>query len=193
MRPAHWRRPGTSCRIGNSTRCAKCAGRAVAPDRNCFTFSIPAPVDALTNATGQLSWLANMATSNSPPRRSKSSAIFRTTSVGKPRLRMGEPSTRCRFRLVESRISRTASGLPTSAFSPCRMSWVTSSSSERGARLYTPGRSTIRTSFSVSKIARPMWCSTVTPGKLATFWRNPVRRLKRVVFPEFGGPTSATV
>ena len=38
----------------------------------------------------------------------------------------------------------------------------------------------------------PVCCSTVTPGKLATFWRSPVRRLKRVVFPEFGGPMSAT-
>ena len=39
----------------------------------------------------------------------------------------------------------------------------------------------------------PVRCSTVTPGKLATFWRMPVRRLKRVDFPEFGGPTIATV
>ncbi len=41
--------------------------------------------------------------------------------------------------------------------------------------------------------AIPVCCSTVTPGKLATFWRSPVRRLKRVVLPELGGPTSATV
>src|SRR3569832_733999 len=41
--------------------------------------------------------------------------------------------------------------------------------------------------------ARPVCCSTVTPGKFATFWRSPVRRLKRVVLPEFGGPMTATV
>src|ERR1700722_17620073 len=39
--------------------------------------------------------------------------------------------------------------------------------------------------------AMPVCCSTVTPGKFATFWRRPVRRLNRVVLPEFGGPTSA--
>jgi hypothetical protein len=38
-----------------------------------------------------------------------------------------------------------------------------------------------------------MRCSTVTPGKLATFWRRPVKRLKRVDLPEFGGPISTTV
>ena len=41
--------------------------------------------------------------------------------------------------------------------------------------------------------AIPVCCSTVTPGKFATFWRSPVRRLNRVVLPELGGPTSATV
>src|SRR5258708_3933221 len=41
-------------------------------------------------------------------------------------------------------------------------------------------------------LARPMRCSTVTPGKLATFWRKPVSLLKSVDFPEFGGPTIAT-
>src|SRR6185437_15202472 len=30
-------------------------------------------------------------------------------------------------------------------------------------------------------------------GKLATFWRSPVNRLKRVDLPEFGGPTIATI
>ena len=42
-------------------------------------------------------------------------------------------------------------------------------------------------------LARPVCCSTVTPGKLATFCRRPVRRLNSVDFPEFGGPTRATV
>src|SRR5208283_963784 len=42
-------------------------------------------------------------------------------------------------------------------------------------------------------LARPFRCSTVTPGKFATFWRSPVNRLKSVDLPEFGGPTIATV
>ena len=37
-----------------------------------------------------------------------------------------------------------------------------------------------------------MRCSTVTPGKFATFCRNPVRRLNSVDLPELGGPTIAT-
>src|SRR5258708_5651144 len=41
-------------------------------------------------------------------------------------------------------------------------------------------------------LARPTRCSTVTPGKLATFWRRPVRRLNSVDLPEFGGPMMAT-
>jgi hypothetical protein len=40
---------------------------------------------------------------------------------------------------------------------------------------------------------RKLGLPTVTPGKFATFWRRPVRRLKSVDFPEFGGPTIATV
>src|SRR5579863_1841231 len=38
-----------------------------------------------------------------------------------------------------------------------------------------------------------MRCSTVTPGKFATFCRRPVSRLKRVDLPELGGPTMATM
>ena len=38
-----------------------------------------------------------------------------------------------------------------------------------------------------------MRCSTVTPGKFATFWRRPVSRLNRVDLPELGGPTIATM
>src|SRR5271165_5338014 len=56
-----------------------------------------------------------------------------------------------------------------------------------------PGRSTRKTSRSESSLARPIRCSTVTPGKLATFCRNPVSRLNKVDFPEFGGPTMATI
>src|SRR5262245_26700754 len=42
-----------------------------------------------------------------------------------------------------------------------------------------------------SSLTRPERCSTVTPGKLATFWWRPVSRLKSVDFPELGGPTTA--
>src|SRR5262245_44328801 len=48
------------------------------------------------------------------------------------------------------------------------------------------------TSSPLRSLAPPMRCSTVTPGKLATFWRKPVRRLKKVDLPQFGGPTMAT-
>jgi hypothetical protein len=37
-----------------------------------------------------------------------------------------------------------------------------------------------------------MRCSTVTPGKFATFCRRPVSRLNSVDLPELGGPTTAT-
>src|SRR5580700_583922 len=50
----------------------------------------------------------------------------------------------------------------------------------------------MRTARPSGSSAVPLCCSTVTPGKFATFWRSPVRRLKSVVLPEFGGPTSAT-
>ena len=53
---------------------------------------------------------ASSAASTPPPRRARSSAMFRITSVGRPRLSTGAASTRWRLRLVESRISRTASG-----------------------------------------------------------------------------------
>ena len=64
---------------------------------------------------------------------------------------------------------------------------------ERAFMLYMPGRSIILTVRPPGSCASPVCCSTVTPGKLATFWRIPVSRLKSVVLPEFGGPTSATV
>src|ERR1035438_4518077 len=49
-----------------------------------------------------------------------------------------------------------------------------------------PGRSTMLTLRPSGSSAIPVCCSTVTPGKLATFWRSPVRRLNRVVLPELG-------
>ena len=56
-----------------------------------------------------------------------------------------------------------------------------------------PGRSMIATSRPSGNCAMPVCCSTVTPGKLATFWRRPVSLLNRVVLPQLGGPTRATV
>src|SRR5581483_3420677 len=55
-----------------------------------------------------------------------------------------------------------------------------------------PGRSIMRTLRPSGNSAMPVCCSTVTPGKLASFCRIPVSRLNNVVLPEFGGPTSAT-
>src|SRR5436190_15690256 len=46
--------------------------------------------------------------------------------------------------------------------------------------------------FPFSSLTRPERCSTVTPGKFATFWCRPVSRLKSVDLPELGGPTTAT-
>src|SRR5438309_5674945 len=56
-----------------------------------------------------------------------------------------------------------------------------------------PGRSMMATSRLSGRAAMPVCCSTVTPGKLATLWRRPVSLLKRVVLPQLGGPTRATV
>src|SRR5215472_8509208 len=50
----------------------------------------------------------------------------------------------------------------------------------------------IQASRPSGRTAKPVCCSTVTPGKFATFWRRPVIRLKRVVLPLFGGPITAT-
>src|SRR5512143_1335627 len=50
-----------------------------------------------------------------------------------------------------------------------------------------------KTSRPPSTLTLPMRCSTVTPGKFATFWRRPVSRLNRVDLPELGGPTMATM
>src|SRR5436190_1273916 len=49
-----------------------------------------------------------------------------------------------------------------------------------------------KTSRPPSTLTLPVRCSTVTPGKFATFWRRPVSRLNKVDLPELGGPTIAT-
>src|ERR1044071_1306372 len=56
-----------------------------------------------------------------------------------------------------------------------------------------PGRSMMATSRLSGSAAKPVCCSTVTPGKLATFWRSPVSLLNSVVLPQLGGPTNTTV
>jgi hypothetical protein len=38
---------------------------------------------------------------------------------------------------------------------------------------------------------KPVFLSTVTPGKFPTFWFSPVRELNTDVFPLFGFPTNA--
>jgi hypothetical protein len=40
-------------------------------------------------------------------------------------------------------------------------------------------------------LALPVFLSTVTPGKLPTFWLRPVNALNSELFPLFGFPTSA--
>ena len=55
-----------------------------------------------------------------------------------------------------------------------------------------PGRSTTVKRSSPSR-ASPSFFSTVTPGQLPTYWLEPVRALKRVVLPQLGLPTRATV
>ena len=142
-------------------------------------------------ATGAPSCCESAATSTVPPRPLRSSAIFSTISVGRPRSRIGAASSRWRPRLVESRISKTPSGRGTPGRDPLSTSCVICSSSDRAARLYKPGRSMSSASLPLSSLTRPECCSTVTPGKLATFWRSPVSRLKSVDLPELGGPMIA--
>ena len=42
-----------------------------------------------------------------------------------------------------------------------------------------------------ARLLTPLFLSTVTPGKLPTFWFNPVRELKSELFPLLGLPTRA--
>ena len=126
----------------------------------------------------------------------QASRVSSRTSVASVRLMMtvaGKPISRtcsAKKRLLRtwalSRTIHTASGC-SSGSSNSR--WVTRSSSALANRLYVPGRSTSCT---------PGWAfhgasyrSTVTPGMLLTLARRPVRRLKSVVLPQLGLPTSA--
>jgi hypothetical protein len=43
----------------------------------------------------------------------------------------------------------------------------------------------------LASVARPIRAAVVVPGKLEVLARAPLRRLKRVVLPVFGLPTSA--
>src|SRR5580698_8131759 len=45
--------------------------------------------------------------------------------------------------------------------------------------------------ISGARLVEPLFLSTVTPGKLPTFWFRPVRALKRELFPLFGLPMRA--
>ena len=59
--------------------------------------------------------------------------------------------------------------------------------------LYVPGRSRTLAVRSSDILATPVFLSTVTPGKLPTFWFIPVRELNRELFPLLGLPTNAMV
>ena len=126
---------GTSeCRRGPAGRGS--GGTPTAPLRNSRTVSRPSPSDALTSATGAPSCVASASGSTAPPRSASSSAMFRTTSVGSPRARIGRRERRDGGSGSSSRGSegrRRASACP--AISPVRTSRVTRSSSERGVRL----------------------------------------------------------
>ena len=96
-------------------------------------------------------------------------------------------------RLVESRISRTASGLR-------QILHLAEQNVVRDALVFGAGIQAVdagqidHENFAAgSSFTLPMRCSTVTPGKFATFWRRPVSRLNRVDLPELGGPTIATM
>src|SRR5512145_1298236 len=55
-----------------------------------------------------------------------------------------------------------------------------------------PGRSITSTPRPPASSARPRRMAVVVPGKFEVFARTPQRRLKIVVLPVFGLPTSAT-
>ena len=119
--------------------------------------------------------------------------MLRMTSVGKPERqdRRGQQQVAAQIGGIQNQQDRVRAWRCRRAV-PCRTSWVTCSSSDRGARLYNPGRSMSSACLPCSSLTFPVRCSTVTPGKLATFWRRPVSRLKRVDLPELGGPMIAT-
>jgi hypothetical protein len=54
-----------------------------------------------------------------------------------------------------------------------------------------PGKSITLAVVLLGKLVLPTFWSTVTPGKLPTFWFKPVRVLNKDVFPQLGLPTSA--
>ena len=54
-----------------------------------------------------------------------------------------------------------------------------------------PGRSIMLAVSESSNWQKPVFLSTVTPGKLPTFWLRPVKALKSDDLPELGLPTRA--
>ena len=158
------------------------------------TATMPSPVVALTRATGVPNWRARDRTSTWPPCLRSSSAMFSNTRVGRPSAMTRPANTRWLWKVggIQNHDDRVRTG-GAGHFSIQNIdrhffvfrTWESGyrRRADRSTRLIGPSES--RT--------YPVWCSTVTPGKLPTFWRKRVRRLKSVVLPEFGGPTTATV
>ena len=118
--------------------------------------------------------------------------MFRMTSVGRPSARMGAASIRWRPRLVESSTSRMASGLGVSA--PLAGEHVVRHLLVFRARRQAvdAGQVDQLDGAAVGQLGHAGVLLHRDAGKLATFWRRPVRRLNRVVLPELGGPITAT-
>ncbi len=75
---------------------------------------------------------------------------------------------------------------------PCRQSRHTRASGTSIESEYEPGRSTSSSStWPAGDRCMPMRPSTVDPGKFAVRARTPQSRLKSVVFPVFGLPSTA--
>src|SRR5690606_15997194 len=76
---------------------------------------------------------------------------------------------------------------------PCSTSRTMADSGLSRLTAYSPGRSTISTRVPPGSVARPVREVVVVPGKFEVFARVPQRRLKTVVLPVLGLPTSATL
>ena len=113
--------------------------------------------------TGTPSFSLSFVASIARPRDFATSAMFRTSTVGRPISRTWLKRYRFRSMFDASTMQTTTSGVPTSATRPSSTFTATISSSVRGERLYVPGRSTRFTGWPPNFV-RPIVFSTVTPG-----------------------------
>ena len=118
------------------------------------------------------------------------SSMVRATTTGMRRSIICEQNNRLRFRLLASATSTTIWGC-TKASTFINTLYDTHSSALRGYRLYVPGKSIKFAVIPGSSTHVPVFLSTVTPGKLPTFWFKPVIALNSEVFPLLGLPTNA--